>query len=312
MSIAAKDIVSTFDQGSCGSNIITFCVKIFSCPIIALDNKVPKETSYLLPGLKVGMHCHWQGWYLQACLADTLIRVGSFLVWSVYPPETLFPHLICVIVKIFSCSTWSSTIAKLPTKRLIFYHSASCYPSSIFTSFPALINIAAKDIVSTFDQGHSGSNIITFCVKIFSCPTIVLDNKVANETSYLPSTLQVSCKSMVDIYKRLSWIYWSELEMKDIFSSCEQCTPKTFDQGPCRSNNIALCVKIFSCPTITWSWIRKLPSRDVYSLCKLASKVDVSSISMSLADTLIRAGSLPALVCVSARDIVSTFKHNND
>ena len=86
MSIAAKDIVSTFDQGSCGSNIITFCVKIFSCPIIALDNKVPKETSYLLPGLKVGMHCHcarliftsvFGGYTDQSWIISSLICVSS-------------------------------------------------------------------------------------------------------------------------------------------------------------------------------------------------------------------------------------------
>ncbi len=103
-------------------------------------------------------------------------ELDHYQLWSVYPPETLFPDLSIIIsisdqysrqrhcFHIWPRTLWVQqhhiSISKLPTKRLIFH---------------PLCKLA----------------------------------------------------SMVDIYKRLRWIYWSELEMKDIFSSSDQCTPKT-------------------------------------------------------------------------------------
>ncbi len=128
ISIADKVIVSTFDQGSCGSNIITLCEKIFYCP--TLDNKVANETSYRLPCLKVGV----QGWYLQTSLADTLIRAGLFPVWSVYPPKTLFPHLFPLLLlnhyvkldnKVANETSYFLPLCKLVSKVDIYIISSS-------------------------------------------------------------------------------------------------------------------------------------------------------------------------------------------
>ena len=170
----------------------TLCVKILSCPTIALDNKVPNETSYLLPCLKVGMHCHcarlifisvFGGYTDQSWIISSLITVSSRDIVSTF-------HLCdCENLLLLNFKLRESKVTNETSSLLPLFKLAS--KVDIYISFPALISIAAKDIVSTFDQGSCGSNIIPLCVKIFSCPIIVLDNKVPKETSYLLPGLKV-------------------------------------------------------------------------------------------------------------------------
>jgi hypothetical protein len=131
----------------------TLCVKIFSCPTIALDNKVPKETSYLLPCLKVGMHCHcarlifisvFGGYTDQSWIISSLITVSSRDIVSTF-------HLCdCENLLLLNFKLRESKVTNETSYLLPLFKLAS--KVDIYISFPALISIAAKDIVSTFPR----------------------------------------------------------------------------------------------------------------------------------------------------------------
>jgi hypothetical protein len=89
----------------------------------------------------------------------------------------------------------------------------------------SLICVSSRDIVSTFH--------LCDCENLLLLNFKLRESKVTNETSYLLPLFKLASK--VDIY--ISFPALISIAAKDIVS--------TFDQNPCGSNNITLCVKVF-------------------------------------------------------------------